>query len=91
MYLYKTQIIKNPNGTQSEIDAIVAEKNDFETNFKAMATPVSGVVIAETTFVTDLSYANFKAKIVSPILWSDVKYIEDIVKYILHVTSSVPL
>ena len=91
MYLYKTTIYKETADIVG-IDATQegANKTDFETNFKSQAIAVDDVAIAETTFITDLSYSDFKAIIVSPIGWADVKYVSN-GKYILHVTSSISL
>lgn len=90
-YLYKTILEKSPNGLQEEIDAKNADKIDFETNGKPTARKVDDVFLAQTTFISDLSYSNFKAKIVAPITWSDVKYKEDRIKYELNLLTDNPL
>lgn len=94
MYLYRAKILKNTDEyimSQAEKNQHASDRTDFETNFKAQTIPVGDVIIAETTFVADLTYIQFKAKIVSPVLWSDVKYIDGTLQYILHVASQNPL
>ncbi|HLE86266.1 MAG TPA: hypothetical protein VI727_01225 [Candidatus Brocadiaceae bacterium] len=90
-YLYKTNLEKNPNGLQADIDAKNTDKTDFETNGKPTATKIDEIVIAQTTFVTELSYTNFKAKIVASIGWVDVKYTDDRIKYVLNLLTDNPL
>lgn len=77
--------------SQADKDQHFADKTDFEMNFKSQAIPTSDVIIAETTFVTELTYAQFKTKIVLPILWSDVKYIDGTLQYVLNLSSEIPL
>ena len=91
MYLYKATIFKNPDWLGVPPNSHAADKADFEANFKTTALKVNEVIIAETTFSSDLTYAAFKAKIVAPLGWSDVKYIEDGLKYILTLISQTPL
>ena len=84
-YLYKTIIYKDTtniyslNITQNNID-----KTDFETNRKSSSQSITEIFISETSFITEESYANFTARIISPITWADVKYIENSTKYILY-------
>ena len=91
MYLYKTIISKSQNGTQEELDSFSADKTDFETNYKSQAVKVDEVILAETTYLNDLSYSAFKAKVALPLAWSDVKYVEDNVKYVLNLLSDNPI
>lgn len=54
-----------------------ADKTDFETNFKSQAKQVDSLIIAETTFEVNKTYAQFKAIIDGvTITWADVKYTE---------------
>jgi len=76
-YLYKTVLYKSGATVINKPASNDADRTDFETNFKATALKVDNVLISETTFVLELTYAQFKAKIIAPILWSDVKHIED--------------
>jgi hypothetical protein len=90
MYLYKTTIYKslaNVIGADPNNDVY---KTDFETDCKATANRVTSVIIAETTFETALSYTDFKAKIVLPLTWMDVKYTENNT-YILYLSSNNPI
>ena len=94
-YLYRAEIFKSSTGlggwTQAQIDQNNSDRSNFETNFKSTAVKISIVFLGATTFITELSYANFKAKIVSPIAWTDVKYIENNTSYSLNIISDNPL
>jgi hypothetical protein len=93
MYIYKTTIYKpaRRNIVDDDIRSInQASQDDFEANYKASAVLITSVVMAETTFITELAYADFKAKIVSPITWADVKYIDNN-DYVLYLASEVPI
>ena len=77
-YLHKSALFKitdnvaNIDPTQNNTD-----KTDFETNFKAQAKQVDSLIIAETTFEVNKTYAQFKAIIDGvTITWADVKYTE---------------
>ena len=92
MYHYKCTIFKNPqvlglpNGTHAP------DITDFETNFKGQGTQISDIILAETTYVTDLSYRGFKGKIDGVnVTWANVKYINDSAKYILNLLSGNPI
>ena len=76
----------------------VAEKNmhaanllDFETNYETQSVPVTEMVVAETTFIIDLNYTNFKSKIVAPILWNDTKYVDGTLQHFIFISSNSPL
>jgi hypothetical protein len=90
-YLYKTRIWKdttNVIGVDPAVEA--ANKTDFETNYKSSAIGVSSIEIAETTFITDLTYTEFKAKITGDITWGDVKYSENS-RYDLYIITNSPI
>ena len=91
MYLYRTTLFK-PNITVLGLSASNdADRTDFENNYKSTAAKTDAIIIAETTFISELSFVSFKAKIIVPILWSDVKYLDDSEKYQLNLLSSVAL
>jgi len=94
-YFYKTILFKNASNvigfSSSDITQNNTDKTDFEINFKATAVKVNDVIIAETTFISDLSYTNFKVKIVSPLTWGNVRYTEDATQYILNLLSDIAL
>jgi len=79
MYLYKTIIYKDTSNLGDTIDISQnnVNRSDFETNHKPSAIEINQIFLSETTFQIDLSYTDFSAKVVSPILWSDVKYIDN--------------
>lgn len=96
MYLYRAIIQKVPNEvvglTSSEITAHQNDKVDFEANFKSSAVKVDDLVLAETTFVISKTYTQFKALIDGALrVWSDVKYTEDDVRYILNLITTNPI
>ena len=91
-YLYKHDILLNSTdvyGFNTGTEA--SDKSDFETNFKATAVAISGIEVGESLFVTEKTYAQFKAFVASPITWADVRYIEDSKFYHLYLLSDNPL
>lgn len=92
MYLYNTTIYKDTTNvlgldvTQNNLD-----KADFETNYKSSVYLISKISILETTVEIDKTYTQFKALIVNPILWSDVKMVEETNHYDLYLLSANPL
>lgn len=75
MYLYTATIFKS------------TDKTDFAT-VGATAQSIESIVIASTTFVVEKTYAQFKALIVSPLLWSDVKFKGESVQTLYLVTDA---
>jgi len=77
MYIYKNTIYKT-NAIVIGLDVAqnTADRIDFETNHKGESLAINNLVISETAFEVDKSYIDFVSLIISPILWSDVKYIE---------------
>lgn len=77
-YLHKSALFKITDNV-ANIDAAQnnADKVDFETNFKSQAKNIDSLIIAETTFEVNKTYAQFKAIIDGvTITWADVKYTE---------------
>ena len=88
MYINFTTIYKDMTevyGVDATENAL--HKTNFETNYKATATKITGITIAETSFETEMDYDNFKALVATPVIWADVKYVEDYQKYILYLIS----
>ena len=81
MYLYKTTLFRDTSNVIGAPTSNTADLADFEANFKATATPVNELVVAETTFYIADTYANFKALISAPLTWADIKYIQRLEKY----------
>ncbi len=77
-YLHKSALFKVTDNVASiDIAQNDADKTDFETNFKSQAKQVDSLIIAETTFEVNKTYAQFKAIIDGvTIAWADVKYTE---------------
>lgn len=90
MYIYKTSIFKSSTLVIGIDPNNVANLSDFETNFKATARKIDELLLSGNSFVIELSYTDFKAKITGSVLWSDVKYIETS-KYLLHLLTDNPL
>ncbi len=90
-YLYRTTLYKTGVSVINESASNDTDRTDFENNYKGTASSVTSVIISETTFETELSYSAFKTKIALPILWSDVKYVEDDRKYSLNLLSEIAL
>ena len=77
-YLHKSALFKVTDNVAS-IDAAQnnADKSDFESNFKSQAKNIDSLIIAETTFEINKTYAEFKAIVDGvTITWADVKYTE---------------
>lgn len=77
-YLHKSALFKNTDNVAS-IDAAQndVDKADFESNFKSQAKNIDSLIIAETTFEVNKTYAEFKAIVDGvTITWADVKYTE---------------
>ena len=82
MYQYKAIIYKNPAQLGVADNSHAADKADFEANYKSLATKVTSVILAETTFEIDKTYAQFKALIDgTAYTWADVRYVDDNAKY----------
>ena len=94
-YLYKMEIFKSASGlggwTQAQVDQNNSDRSDFEANFKSSAIKISGIFLGQTVFITELSYADFKAKIASPITWGEVRYVDGNSSYMLNILSDNPL
>ena len=92
MYLYRTILYKQPAALGLPNNSHAADIADFEASYKAQATRVNEMVLAETTFVVDLSYSAFKEKVDGiTVTWADIKYTEDGAKYWLNVLTSNPI
>jgi len=96
MYLYKAVIHKIPTEviglTSSEIVEHQNNRGDFEANFKSSAVKVDDLILAETTFVINKTYIQFKTLIDGALrVWPDVKFTEDDVRYILNLITTSPI
>ena len=71
-YLYKTTLYWDTVNVIG-IDAVQEAINvaDFEDNYKNLTMKSSQIELAETTFVTELNYADFKAKL-NGAKWTDI-------------------
>ena len=86
-YLYKTVLYKAGTPVIGAPISNATDLADFETNFKATAKSVNGIVLAETTVIIERTYTQFKSLIEGVLItWADVKYIEES-KYELNLIS----
>ena len=93
-YLYRTKIYTNKPFVEalSLNGAEDSNRIDFETNFKSQAVKVNDISVAENTFTIEKTYTDFKTLIDGVSLrWSDVKYFEDSIKYVLNLITTNPL
>ena len=92
-YTYKTILYKNPDALGLTANSHEANITDYEANHKSDGTEISSMTIGELDFETDGDYSWFNGTVVdgTNINWSDVKYIEDNVKYILIVSTTDPI
>ena len=91
-YLYKTTIwtdttnVVGLNTSQNTTDLA-----DYENNNQSSTVKVSDVFVSETTFTTEMTYAQFDAIIVSPYDWTDVKEADHDTHYELYLITSNPV
>lgn len=92
-YIYRCYIYTQTDGVVGVVPATEsANKTDFETNYKSSATEFSDVTIIETSFIKDLSYTDFKAKIDGvTITWADVKYEVYPIMYEIYLVTDTPV
>ena len=93
MYIYRKTIFKETNDIIGiDISQNSADKTDFETTYKSQVAMVSDMYIAETSFLIDKSWSNFKALIDGTIrVWGDVKCMESEGRYILNLVTTNPI
>ena len=90
-YIYSTHIYKENAEVINENPNNATWLADFETNHKATAEDISGIVIQELTFDIDGDYSTFVDYINGDITWDDVKYIEQPDHYELYIVTISPL
>lgn len=91
-YLYKSTVYFDTTDVIG-IDPVQEEANkvEFEANYKASVYQVDDIQIAETVFVLNKSYADFKALIDGEVAWTDVKMIQQDKYYELFILSATQL
>lgn len=90
-YLYKTYLYTNTQDVLTPPATNTADLADFESNHKDDAMQISELVLAETSFSSDKTYADFKALVTTPISWSDIKFVIRDKFYELILISDTPL
>jgi hypothetical protein len=74
-YMYHCYVYHETDGVMGIVPANEdANNTDWETNYKSQALEVNDIIPAATTFELIKTWTQFKALIVSPYTWSDVKY-----------------
>ena len=91
MYIYHTTIFTDLTNVVGAPASSASDKSDFEINYKASTYPITDIQIAETSMEVEKTYSQFKALVASPILWTDVKRIDDTNHYDLYLLSENPL
>lgn len=91
MYLYKTVTYHTTTNVVTLPANNTTDNTDFVNNNKASAVKVDAVEVAETTFVTELSYSAFKTLVTNNTTWASVKYIQGPRAYQMFLVSSSPL
>lgn len=85
MYLYQTPLYKEGVAVIGIDPDNATNRADFEDNYKDLATPIGELFIAETTAITEFSYAQFKDELDEhSIPWSSVQYAENSRQYMLY-------
>jgi hypothetical protein len=72
--------------TQNALDVA-----NYVNNYRADTDKLDEILMAETAFLIDLSYTDFKTKVVDPIAWTDVKEIHRQGRYELNLISGTSL
>ena len=89
-YIYDCTILKDQTNTYGfDLTAEAANKTDYENNYQSQTVKVNDLIVSETSFEIDKTWAQFKALIDGVNLtWADVK--EGIVgkSYELHLITN---
>lgn len=73
-YLYRTDLYTDTSKvTGINISTNNANLSEYQSDHQSQTEKISDLTIAETTFVTEISWAVFHGAIVSPLTWADVK------------------
>ncbi len=84
-YLHKSMLFKSNTNVIGVSVTNNADRTDFETNFKSLSKKIDSLIIAETTFEVEKTYAQLKTLVDgTTITWPDIKYIETDEGYILY-------
>jgi hypothetical protein len=92
LYLYQTTLFTNTSHIYGlNVSQNNADLSDYTSTHQSSTEKISDVVIAETTFTTQLTYAQFKSAIASPLTWVDVKEIDSGDHYDLYLLTNNPI
>jgi hypothetical protein len=91
MYIYECTIYHDTSTVVSPPADSAIWVSDFETNYKALATKVDNIQIAETSFLITKTFPDFKALISGAVSWGDVKYIEGHISYRMYLVTQTEL
>ena len=91
IYIYDTVLYKDTSNVISPPVTNATDLADFTSVGLPTVLKVNDLSINDNYAEIDLSYTQFKALVVSPILWSDVKCKETVTMYELHLLSDTPL
>lgn len=91
MYLYRTVTYHDTTDVVTVPANNATNNSDFVANHKASAIKVDELTLAETTFVTELSYEDFDDLVTNNTTWASVKYVAGPRAYQLYLISSNPL
>ena len=89
-YLYQTVLYGPDQIVIGKSPTNDADLIDFKANHKSAVEIISEIIIAETTFVLDISYATLEG-FINGNSWGDVKLVQRGEEHMLYLESEVPL
>lgn len=87
-YLYKTVLYQDTSSVAGADPDNDTNMEDYEDNNQSSTLRIDSLEISETTFVIDVSYADFDGYIVTPYDWGDVKEVSLDNRYDLYLITS---
>jgi hypothetical protein len=91
MYLYRTVTYHTTTDVATVPSTNTTSNSDFVNNHKSVAVKVDSIIVSETTFETELTYAAFDNLVSANASWANVKYITGPKSYQMFLVSSSPL
>jgi hypothetical protein len=91
-YLYQTTLFTNTNNVYGlNVSQNTEDLADYVNTHRTSTEKISDVVIAETTFTTQLTYAEFESAVAIPLTWADVKEVNSGDHYDLYLLTDNPI
>lgn len=91
IYIYDTILYKSTTNVVNAPASNATDLSDFTTNFLNQVLKVDVLMVQENSAEIDKTYTQFKALIVAPLTWADVKCLEGENTYELHLITDNPI